>query len=79
MPQFPSVVYAHLTAWGRQGPGVDRPGYDTGAFAAASGMMELQVGESSQSHAQCQTHLDGLPIHRSAPATTHRWHAGPWG
>jgi crotonobetainyl-CoA:carnitine CoA-transferase CaiB-like acyl-CoA transferase len=37
----PRLIYAHLTAWGRDGPGAGQPGYDAGAFWAGSGMMDL--------------------------------------
>ena len=37
--EFPALVYAHFTAWGRQGPKKDDPGYDVGAFWAASGLQ----------------------------------------
>lgn len=39
--RHPKLIYAHLTAWGRSGPMRDAPGYDVGAFWAASGMMDL--------------------------------------
>ena len=38
---YPKLVYAHLTAWGRHGPMRDAPGYDAGAFYAATGMLDL--------------------------------------
>eukprot|EP01062_Namystynia_karyoxenos_P048868 TRINITY_DN37343_c0_g1_i1.p1 TRINITY_DN37343_c0_g1~~TRINITY_DN37343_c0_g1_i1.p1 ORF type:complete len:861 (+),score=186.66 TRINITY_DN37343_c0_g1_i1:190-2583(+) len=37
-PDYPGLVYAHLTAWGRSGPDVGMPGYDLGAFWAVTGM-----------------------------------------
>ena len=40
-PAHPRLIYAHLTAWGRDGPGAGQPGYDAGAFWAGSGMMDL--------------------------------------
>eukprot|EP00928_Gymnodinium_smaydae_P048041 TRINITY_DN32091_c0_g1_i1.p1 TRINITY_DN32091_c0_g1~~TRINITY_DN32091_c0_g1_i1.p1 ORF type:complete len:390 (+),score=58.66 TRINITY_DN32091_c0_g1_i1:55-1224(+) len=39
--RYPKLVYAHLTGWGRTGPGADRPGYDVGAWWAASGIMDF--------------------------------------
>ena len=39
--EFPSLVFAHLSAWGLTGPRQDDPGYDIGAFFAYTGMMEL--------------------------------------
>lgn len=36
--RFPHLVYAHLSAYGRRGPDAGLPGYDVGAFWAASGM-----------------------------------------
>ena len=27
-PAHPRLIYAHLTAWGRDGPGAGQPGYD---------------------------------------------------
>jgi crotonobetainyl-CoA:carnitine CoA-transferase CaiB-like acyl-CoA transferase len=37
---FPALIYGHLTAWGLGGPEEDDPGYDAGAFWAASGYMK---------------------------------------
>jgi crotonobetainyl-CoA:carnitine CoA-transferase CaiB-like acyl-CoA transferase len=39
--QRPRLIYAWLTAHGMQGPDVDQPGYDIGAFWARSGLMDL--------------------------------------
>eukprot|EP00729_Bicosta_minor_P020258 gene20258-25157_t len=39
--EFPSLTYAHITAWGREGPMRDAPGYDAGAFWAATGMLDV--------------------------------------
>lgn len=39
--KFPRLVYGHLTAWGREGPQKDSPGYDAGAYFAATGMQDL--------------------------------------
>lgn len=39
--EFPKLIYAHLSAWGLQGPRRDDPGYDVGAFYAYTGLMEL--------------------------------------
>jgi crotonobetainyl-CoA:carnitine CoA-transferase CaiB-like acyl-CoA transferase len=38
---FPTLIYAHLSAFGRSGPMVDDPGYDFGAFWAQSGLMDI--------------------------------------
>ena len=38
--QYPSLIYAHITAWGRQGPMTNAPGYDAGAFWAGTGMLD---------------------------------------
>lgn len=40
-PEFPRLVYAHLTAFGRVGPKVNDPGYDYGAWWAHTGIMDL--------------------------------------
>ena len=37
--EVPGLVYAHFTAWGRDGPKKDDPGYDVGAFWAATGLQ----------------------------------------
>ena len=37
--KYPQLIYAHITAWGREGPMVNAPGYDAGAFWAATGML----------------------------------------
>ena len=37
----PGLVYAHLTAYGQSGPDKDLPGYDVGAFFAATGIQDL--------------------------------------
>ena len=39
--EFPQLIYASLTAWGSHGPDYMNPGYDIGAFYAASGMSGL--------------------------------------
>jgi len=38
--KMPKLIYAHLTAWGIGGPKENDPGYDVGAFWAASGMQK---------------------------------------
>ena len=38
---YPGLVYAHLTAYGQTGPDKDLPGYDVGAFFAATGIQDL--------------------------------------
>lgn len=38
---LPKLIYAHLTAWGKSGPEMNDPGYDTGAFWAASGLQDI--------------------------------------
>jgi crotonobetainyl-CoA:carnitine CoA-transferase CaiB-like acyl-CoA transferase len=38
LPVHPSLVYASVTGYGRQGPDADRAGYDVGAFWARSGI-----------------------------------------
>ena len=38
---FPTLIYGHLSAFGRSGPMVDDPGYDFGAFWAQSGLMDI--------------------------------------
>jgi len=40
--RYPRLIYLHLTAWGRSGPRAEWPGYDTGAYGAASGIMDMQ-------------------------------------
>jgi len=46
--EFPRLIYAHLSAWGRTGPMVEAPGFDVGAWWAHSGIMELaRAGDSS--------------------------------
>jgi len=40
--RYPRLIYCHLTAWGRTGPRVSDPGYDTGAYGAATGIMDQQ-------------------------------------
>ena len=39
--EVPRVIYAQLSAFGSSGPGASRPGYDTGAFWAATGLMDI--------------------------------------
>jgi len=39
--EFPALVYAHLSAFGRTGPLVNDPGYDIGVWWATSGLMDL--------------------------------------
>mmetsp|Transcript_56429 Transcript_56429/g.168002 ORF Transcript_56429/g.168002 Transcript_56429/m.168002 type:complete len:449 (-) Transcript_56429:73-1419(-) len=40
-PEFPRLVYAHLSAFGRSGPLKNDPGYDIGVWWATSGLMDL--------------------------------------
>ena len=42
---FPSLVYAHLSAWGSTGPSCTEPGYDLGSFWNVTGMSKSIVGE----------------------------------
>lgn len=46
--RHPKLIYAHLTAWGRGGPMRDAPGYDVGAFWAASGLLDLLRASDQQ-------------------------------
>lgn len=39
--EFPRLIYAHFTAFGRVGPKVNDPGYDYGAWWAHTGIMDL--------------------------------------
>eukprot|EP00444_Apocalathium_aciculiferum_P020890 CAMPEP_0183476576 /NCGR_PEP_ID=MMETSP0370-20130417/166668_1 /TAXON_ID=268820 /ORGANISM="Peridinium aciculiferum, Strain PAER-2" /LENGTH=380 /DNA_ID=CAMNT_0025669429 /DNA_START=21 /DNA_END=1163 /DNA_ORIENTATION=- len=39
--EFPRLIYAHFTAFGRSGPKVNDPGYDYGAWWAHTGIMDL--------------------------------------
>ena len=41
--RYPGLVYAHLTAYGQTGPDADLPGYDVGAFFAATGTVTCTV------------------------------------
>ncbi len=43
MARHPSLVYAHVTGYGRTGPEAARPGYDIGAFWARSGLAHSIV------------------------------------
>ncbi len=40
-PEFPELIYAHITGYGREGDEADRPGFDIAAFWAYSGMAHL--------------------------------------
>ena len=42
--EMPHLVYAHLSAWGREGPDMNLPGYDVGAFFAAPGVSDMLRG-----------------------------------
>jgi crotonobetainyl-CoA:carnitine CoA-transferase CaiB-like acyl-CoA transferase len=42
--EMPHLVYAHLSAWGREGPDMNLPGYDVGAFFAAPGVSDFFRG-----------------------------------
>jgi crotonobetainyl-CoA:carnitine CoA-transferase CaiB-like acyl-CoA transferase len=39
--KFPKLIYGHLSAFGLDGPMVDDPGYDFGAFWAQGGLMDI--------------------------------------
>lgn len=41
----PTIVYAHVTGYGLDGPDVDRPGFDIAAYWARSGMAHLHTPE----------------------------------
>lgn len=43
--RHPRLIYASITAYGTEGPDVDRPGYDVGAFYARSGVADTLVPE----------------------------------
>jgi crotonobetainyl-CoA:carnitine CoA-transferase CaiB-like acyl-CoA transferase len=45
--EFPRLVYAHLSAWGREGPDMNLPGYDVGAFFAAAGVSDMLRGSQT--------------------------------
>jgi crotonobetainyl-CoA:carnitine CoA-transferase CaiB-like acyl-CoA transferase len=51
----PKIIYANLTGYGRRGPERDEGGYDTVAFWARSGVMDLmrQPGESPSISRPC--------------------------
>jgi (R)-2-hydroxy-4-methylpentanoate CoA-transferase len=45
--KFPQLIYCRLTAYGAVGPDKNEPGYDVGAFWAATGMgasIQPEVG-----------------------------------
>ena len=39
--EFPKLIYGQLSAWGRDGPMKDDPGYDFGAFWAHAGVQDI--------------------------------------
>ena len=39
--KHPRLIYGHLSAWGRNGPKQNDPGYDFGAFWAYTGVMDI--------------------------------------
>jgi len=45
--QFPRLIYAHLSAFGRVGPKTHDPGYDFGAWWAHTGIMDLVRSDDS--------------------------------
>ena len=44
--RFPELVIAQVTGYGSSGPEIDRPGYDSGAFWAYSGLAHQFSGET---------------------------------
>lgn len=40
-PEFPRLIYGHLSAYGRTGPQVNDPGYDFGAYWSRTGLKDL--------------------------------------
>ena len=47
---LPHLIYAHVSAFGTSGPEANGPGYDVGAFWAASGLAASVQDETSYSH-----------------------------
>lgn len=45
--EMPHLVYAQLSAWGREGPDMNLPGYDVGAFFAAPGVSDFFRGSDN--------------------------------
>jgi len=58
--QYPKLVYAHLTGWGRSGPDATRPGYDVGAWWAASGIMDFVRSSEDAAPPRYQSGLGDL-------------------
>jgi crotonobetainyl-CoA:carnitine CoA-transferase CaiB-like acyl-CoA transferase len=46
--RFPRLIYGAVTGVGLEGPESDRPGFDTGAFWARSGMLHQVTAEGSE-------------------------------
>jgi len=58
--RYTKLIYAHLTAWGRSGPGSERPGYDVGAWWAASGIMDFVRSDENAPPPRYQSGLGDL-------------------
>ena len=71
----PRLIYAHLTAWGQTGPMSENPGYDVGAFWAASGLQDFMRTDED---AEPPRFPGGIGDHTTTMQPPHQVPPGPW-
>ncbi|MGH9274410.1 MAG: CaiB/BaiF CoA transferase family protein, partial [Acidimicrobiales bacterium] len=78
LPELPTLVYASVTGYGRDGPDADRAGYDVGAFWARTGMALATTPEGEGPagiRAGMGDHVTAMTLVAGICAALHQRHA----